>query len=78
MLCLISCMGLTQLSAQTLHQGAVLAIKNFTLILQPDVTMNQFLGFYRNKQVPQFEKSFPGVKLSVLKGDRGEKKYHSY
>jgi hypothetical protein len=75
MVCLLSCIGLTQLSAQTLHKGAVLAIKNFTLILQPDVTMNQFLDFYKNKQIPQFEKSFPGVKLFVLKGDRGEKKY---
>jgi hypothetical protein len=75
MLWLLSCIGLTQLSAQTLHKGAVLAIKNFTLILQPDVTMNQFLDFYRNKQIPQFEKSFPGVKLFILKGDRGVKKY---
>lgn len=63
LLCLLSCIGLLQLPAQTLQKGAVLAIKNFNLILQPDITMNQFLDFYKNKQIPEFEKCFPGVKL---------------
>ena len=75
MFCILLCAGLIQLPAQTLHKGAVLAIKNITVILQPDVTMNQFLEFEFNKEIPEFEKNFPGVKKFILIGDRGEKKY---
>lgn len=59
---------------QTLQKGAVLAIRNFTIILNPDVTMNQFLDFYINKYIPEFEKNYPGIKEFILSGNRGEKK----
>jgi len=49
MLCLLLCVGLTQLSAQTLQKGDVVAIRVYTLTLKPDVTMNQVLDFWINK-----------------------------
>jgi hypothetical protein len=60
---------------QTLKKGAVLAIRSYNVTLQPNVTMNQFLDFFMNKYIPEFEKSYPGIKLFLLNGDRGEKKY---
>ncbi len=38
----------------------------------PDVTLNQYMDFFMNKYVPKFEESFPGLKLYVVKGNRGE------
>jgi hypothetical protein len=62
MLCLLLCVGLTQLSAQTLQKGDVVAIRVYTLTLKPDVTMNQVLDFWINKYNPEFEKCYPGLK----------------
>jgi len=36
--------------------------------------MKQFIDFYVNKYIPEFEKNYPGVKEFLLSGDRGEKK----
>jgi len=65
---------MTQLSAQSLKKGAVVAVSTYEMILNPDVSMNQFLDFYINKYIPEFEKNFPGVKEYVMLGDRGENK----
>ncbi len=59
---------------QNLQKGAVVAIRVYTLTLKPDVTMNQCLDFWINKYNPEFEKCYPGLKIFVLGGDRGEKK----
>ena len=67
--------SMTQLSAQTLPKGAVLGIHTFTLNLNPDATMNQVLDFFMNKYIPAFEKNFPGTKVYLLSGDRGDNKY---
>jgi len=74
LLCIFLGIGLTQLSAQTLKKGAVVCVNTYTFTLNPDVTMNQFLDFYVNKYIPEFEKNYPGVKSYLLWGDRGEKK----
>jgi hypothetical protein len=74
LLCLLMGFPTTQLSAQTLKKGAVIAVNTYTFTLNPDVTMNQFLDFYTNKYIPEYEKNYPGVKEYVLWGDRGEKK----
>ena len=66
--------SITQLSAQTLKKGAVIAVSSYTFSLNPDVTMNQFMDFYVNKYIPEFEKNYPGVKEFLLTGNRGEKK----
>ncbi len=64
----------TPLSAQTLKKGAVVAVSTWEITLNPDVSMNQFLDFYNNKYIPEFEKNYPGLKVYLLGGDRGEKK----
>ena len=74
LLCLLLGPGLTQLSAQTVKKGAVVAVSNWEMTLNPDVSMNQFLDFYNNKYMPEFEKNWPGVKQYLMWGDRGEKK----
>ena len=65
---------ITQLSAQTLKKGAVIAVSSYTFTLNPDVTMNQFMDFYINKHIPEYEKNYPGIKIFLLSGSRGEKK----
>ena len=57
---------------QTLQKGNFIGLHVMTINLDPDVTMNQFLDFYVNKYIPEFEKNFPGVKLYIVKGIRGE------
>jgi hypothetical protein len=74
LLFMFMCIGLIQLSAQTFQKGAVLAVSVYTLTLNPDVTMNQFLDFYKSKYIPEFEKNNPGVKEFVLSGNRGDNK----
>ncbi len=73
-LCLILGFSFIQLSGQPLKKGAVVCVNTFTYTLNPDVTLNQFLNFYINKYIPEFEKNYPGVKTYVLWGDRGDKK----
>ena len=58
---------------QILKKDAVVAVSSYTLVLNPDVTMNQFLDFYLNKYIPEFEKNYPGIKAYWINGDRGEK-----
>lgn len=70
--CLLAC-SVVQLSAQTLKKGSVIAVNTYSFTLNPDVTLNQFLDFYINKYIPEYEKNYPGVKEYVLWGDRGEK-----
>src|SRR5512133_3742547 len=72
--CLLLGFLMTQLSAQSLKKGAVVAVSTYEMTLNPDVSMNQFLDFYINKYIPEFEKNFPGVKEYVMMGDRGENK----
>ena len=57
---------------QTLQKGNFIGLHVMTINLDPDVTMNQYLDFYVNKYIPEFEKNFPGVKLYIAKGIRGE------
>jgi hypothetical protein len=73
-LCLFMGVGLTQLSAQSFKKGAVLGIHTYSFTLNPDVTLNQFIDFMMNKYIPESDKNFPGTKMFLLKGDRGEKK----
>ncbi len=74
LICLLLGNGLVQLSAQTVKKGAVVVVNTYEMTLNPDVSLNQFLDFYNNKYIPEFEKNWPGVKLYPLWGDRGENK----
>jgi len=60
---------------QNLQKGMVLAVSSYELTLKDSVTFQQFVDFMQKKYVPEFEKSMPGVKLSLLFGDRGENKF---
>jgi len=61
-------------SGQTLKKGALVVVDSYELTLKPDVTLNQFIDFYLNKYIPEFEKNYPGTKVYLLYGDRGEHK----
>jgi len=56
---------------QTLNKGSIIAVHNYDIIFQPDVTSNQFLEFMEKTYIPNFEKAFPGTTLFSLMGDRG-------
>ena len=60
------------LLSQNLQKGNLLGHHTGPLILQPDVTMNQYLSFLKEKMIPGYEKNFPGMKVYALKGLRGE------
>ncbi len=57
---------------QTLQKGNLVGHHVMTINLDPDATMNQFIDFYVNKFLPEFEKNFPGMKVYLAKGIRGE------
>lgn len=50
-------------SGQTLKKGSIVSISYYEVILQPDVTMNQYLEFLNTKYKAAFEKAFPGVTI---------------
>jgi hypothetical protein len=57
---------------QNLQKGALLGLHTSTITLNPGFTMNQYLSFLKEKYIPEFEKNFPGMKIYVMKGKRGE------
>lgn len=59
---------------QTLKKGAIVVINTWEITLQPDATLNQFLDIGK-KYSAAFEKAYPGTKMFIMKGDRGEYKY---
>jgi hypothetical protein len=67
--------GLTQLSAQTIPKGAVVGFHVLKMTLNPDATMNQAVDFFITKYIPAAEINFPGTKMYLLSGDRGENKF---
>jgi len=60
---------------QSVKSGVILGLHEVTVTLDPDVTMNQYLDFVTNKLKPEFDKMFPGLKIFVLKGTRGENEH---
>lgn len=60
------------LLGQTLKKGGVMAIRSYEITLQSEVNSDQFLAFWMDQWNPAHEKAYPGVKVSVIRGDRGE------
>ena len=60
--------------SQTLKKDAVIAVSTYTVTLQPGITIEQYVDFLMKKYIPEYEKNFPGSKMYILRGDRGEKK----
>jgi len=59
-------------NGQTLKQDAVVA--NWTITLKSGVNADRFENFMAEDYIPAFEKHFTGVKMFLLKGERGVKK----
>jgi hypothetical protein len=57
---------------QTLNKGSVLGVHHVTINFNSGVTWDQYLEFLNDKMIPATEKHFAGLKLFVMKGDRGE------
>jgi hypothetical protein len=72
LLCLVLGFSTSRISSQTLKKDVVISVNTYKIVLNPDVTMNEFLDFYINKYIPAFEKNHPGVKELVTIGNRGE------
>lgn len=53
---------------QTVQKGSVIGAHTWTLTLNSGVTLDQYLDFFTDRFIPEFEKHFPGVKLFLVKG----------
>jgi len=62
------------LYGQELKSGNLICIHHVDVTLNDDVTPKQFEDFMITSYIPEFEKNMEGVKLHLLKGDRGESK----
>jgi hypothetical protein len=69
---LILVTGLT--FGQTFQKGNLVGAHIITVTLQPGVTMEKFIEFYKTKVIPEEEKNFPGMKMYLIKSLRGENK----
>jgi hypothetical protein len=57
---------------QTLQKGALLGMHTVSPVLSPNVSMEQYLSFVKDKLIPAYEKSFPGLRCYLLKSIRGK------
>ena len=53
---------------QTVQKGSVVGVHTSTVTLNQGVTLDQYLDYFSNTFIPEFEKHFPGVKLFLVKG----------
>ena len=53
---------------QTVQKGTIVGVHTSTVTLNPGVTLDQYLDYFTNRFIPEFEKNFPGVKLFLVKG----------
>jgi hypothetical protein len=53
---------------QTVQKGSIIGVHTSTVTLNSGVTLDQYLEYYTNRFIPEFEKHFPGVKLFLVKG----------
>jgi hypothetical protein len=57
--------------SQNFQKGNFVGFHEMTIKLDPNVTMNQYLDFYKNKIIPAYESNFQ-AKAYLVKGRRGE------
>ncbi|HEX2936555.1 MAG TPA: hypothetical protein VHO72_14460 [Bacteroidales bacterium] len=57
---------------QTIQKGTYIGTHVFTVTLNPEVTMDQYIAFFQKKVIPEIEKNYEGWKVYLLKGLRGE------
>jgi hypothetical protein len=56
---------------QNLQKGNFVGFHVMTITLDPNVTMNQYLDFYKSKIIPAYESNFQ-ARCYLVKGIRGE------
>jgi len=57
---------------QTLQSGNLVGVHVITIELKKGITMSEFQKFHVNKLIPEYEKNYPGWKLYLAQGLRGE------
>ena len=58
---------------QTFQKGNLVGFHVGTIILDPDVTFNQYKDFLHNKYIPEYDKQFQEeIKMYAAEGDRGD------
>lgn len=60
---------------QTLQENKVVSIHMWTLKLNPNVTMNQFLKFWEDNLIPLTKEVIPEMKPYLIKGIQDHNKY---
>lgn len=53
---------------QMVQKGSVIGVHTSTVNLNEGVTLDQYLDYFSNTFIPEFEKHFPGIKLYLVKG----------
>jgi len=75
LLCLFLGIGLTQLSAQKSDQNRKnVVFDSYIVTLRPGVTMDQYVDFLKTKVVSEYDKNFPGSKMTIGCPDSWRKK----
>jgi hypothetical protein len=71
---IIAILGLAVCTAngQSLKKGNLVGTHVITFDLKPGYTVDQAVDFFINKYIPAAEKNFPGMKVYLVKGIRGE------
>lgn len=66
LLCLFIGIGMTQLTAQKLDQNRKnVVFDSYVVTLRPGVSMDQYVDFLKTKVVPEYDKNFPGSKMTI-------------
>ena len=66
LLCLLIGIGMTQLTAQKLDQNRKnVVFDSYIVTLRSGVTMDQYVDFLKTKVVPEYDKNFPGSKMTI-------------
>jgi hypothetical protein len=75
LLCLFLGIGLTQLSVQKSDQNRKnVVFDSYIVTLRPGVTMDQYVDFLKTKVVSEYDKNFPGSKMTIGCPDSWRKK----
>lgn len=59
-------------SGPKLQSGNIFGLHAMNIKLKENVTSTEFEKFFLEEYAPKFEEHFPGIKLYLLKGERGE------
>lgn len=58
--------------SQSLQKGNLIGIHKLTITVNTGYTVDEFMDFFTNKFIPKYEEIHPGLKIYVVKGNRGE------